>query len=171
MTETTAEIDFFDPKTNDCPYPAYEQLRSQAPVWQDPITGMWTLTRYDDIRAALLDTERFTNRIGNSAGATEKGVRPEDPEKARQLLEAAAIEKEIQKLYEEKGWPTCPTLSGRDEPEHMQLRRLFDYASVLRGSRSSTRSSNSSPTACSTRSSTTAAASSSRSSRSRCRSM
>lgn len=128
MTESTVEINFFDPETNDCPYPAYEKLRSEAPVWQDPLTGMWTLTRHDDIRAALLDTERFTNRIGNSAGATEKGVRPEDPEKARQLLEAAAIEKEIAKLYEEKGWPVCPTLSGRDEPEHMQLRRLFDHA-------------------------------------------
>ena len=89
---------------------------------------MWTLTRYDDIRAALLDPERFTNRIGNSAGATERGVRPEDPEKARQLLEAAALEQQIQKLYADTGWPTCPTLSGRDEPEHMQLRRLFDHA-------------------------------------------
>jgi cytochrome P450 len=89
---------------------------------------MWTLTRHDDIRAALLDPERFTNRIGNAAGSTERGVRPEDPEKARALLEAAAIEAQIQKLYEEKGWPICPTLSGRDEPEHMQLRRLFDHA-------------------------------------------
>jgi cytochrome P450 len=125
---TVAEINFFEQDTHDCPYHAYEQLRQQAPVWQDPVTGMWTLTRFDDIRAALLDTERFTNRIGNAAGSTEKGVRPEDPEKAAQLLEAAALEEKLQKLYEEKGWPTCPTLSGRDEPEHMQLRRLFDYA-------------------------------------------
>ncbi len=125
---TVTEINFFDEETHDCPYPAYRQLRDQAPVWQDPVTGMWTLTRYDDIRAALLDTERFTNRIGNAAGSTERGVRPEDEEKARQLLEAAALEEKIQKMYEEKGWPVCPTLSGRDEPEHMQLRRLFDWA-------------------------------------------
>jgi len=123
-----SEINFFDEETNACPYPAYKTLRDEAPVWQDPVTGMWTLTRFDDIRNALLDPDRFTNRIGNSAGATEKGVRPEDPEKARQLLEAMAVEKEIEKLYEEQGWPKCPTLSGRDEPEHMQLRRLFDWA-------------------------------------------
>lgn len=128
MTDTVSEINFFDQATHDCPYHAYEQLRDHAPVWQDPITGMWTLTRHDDIRAALLDTERFTNRIGNSAGATERGVRPQDEEKARQLLEAAALERRIQELYEEKGWPTCPTLSGLDEPKHMQLRRLFDHA-------------------------------------------
>jgi cytochrome P450 len=128
MPDAVSEINFFDEETHDCPYPAYQALRDEAPIWQDPVTGMWTLTRYDDIRAALLDPERFTNRIGNSAGATERGVRPEDPEKARQLLEAAALEEQIQKLYADTGWPTCPTLSGRDEPEHMQLRRLFDHA-------------------------------------------
>lgn len=128
MTEAVSQINFFDEDTHDCPYRAYESLRDEAPVWQDPVTGMWTLTRYEDIRAALFDPERFTNRIGNSAGATERGVRPEDPEQARQLLEAAAREEQIQKLYEEKGWPTCPTLSGLDEPKHMQLRRLFDWA-------------------------------------------
>ena len=67
--QTVEEINFFDEKTNDCPYDAYRQMRDDAPVWQDPITGMWTLTRYEDIRAALLDPARFTNRIGNSAGA------------------------------------------------------------------------------------------------------
>lgn len=122
------EINFFEPATNDCPYHAYESMREQAPVWKDPVTGMYTLSRYEDIRAALLDAETFTNKIGNGAGATEKGVKPDDPEKARQLLEAAEVEEQIQKLYEEKGWPVCPTLSGRDEPEHMQLRRLFDWA-------------------------------------------
>ena len=44
MTESTVEINFFDPETNDCPYPAYEKLRAEAPVWQDPITGMWTVS-------------------------------------------------------------------------------------------------------------------------------
>ena len=86
MAQTAAEINFFDPQTNDCPYPAYEQLREEEPLWQDPVTGMWTLTRFEDIRAALLDTERFTNRIGNAAGSTEKGVRPEDDSEQAQEL-------------------------------------------------------------------------------------
>lgn len=128
MADAVAEINFFEVETNDCPYHAYKHMRDEAPVWQDPVTGMWTLTRYEDIRAALLDTERFTNRIGNAAGSTEKGARPEDPEKARQLLEAAAVDEKIQKMYEEDGWTVVPTLSGLDEPAHMQRRRLFDYA-------------------------------------------
>src|ERR1700759_2591016 len=128
MADATTEINFFDTETHDCPYHAYQQLRDEAPVWQDPVTGMWTLTRYEDIRAASLDTKRFTNRIGNAAGSTEKGARPTDPEKAKALLEAAAVEEKIQKMYEEDGWPVTPTLSGLDEPTHMQRRRLFDWA-------------------------------------------
>ena len=97
------DINFFDPATNDCPYPAYAALRDRAPVWKDPVTGMFVVTRYEDVRAILLDPERFTNRVGSAAGNTEKAVNPEDPEKARALLEAAEVEKELAKLYEEKG--------------------------------------------------------------------
>ena len=36
MSASVSEINFFDPETNDCPYPAYHQLREEAPVWLDP---------------------------------------------------------------------------------------------------------------------------------------
>ncbi len=63
MTETAHNVDFFDRRTNDCPFPAYRQLRDDSPVWQDPTTGMFVLTRYDDIRAVEMDTKRFRNTI------------------------------------------------------------------------------------------------------------
>lgn len=119
---------FFEPDTNDCPYHAYARLREEEPVWRDPMTGMYWLTRYEDIRAASLDAKRFTNRIGNGAGSTERGMRPDDPERAEQLRKELELEAELAGLYEEKGWPTTPTLSGRDEPDHMAVRRLFDHA-------------------------------------------
>ena len=128
MSSPTQEINFFDPATNACPYDAYATLREEAPVWKDPVTGIFMLTRYDDIRRALIDTETFTNRIGNAAGNSEKAVDPGDHEKAAQLREAAATEERIVGLYEEKGWVPVPTLDAKDEPEHMQLRRLFDHA-------------------------------------------
>lgn len=133
MTGSTKEISFFDPSTNDCPYHAYENLREEAPVWKDPHTGMYVLTRFEDIRAACLDRDRFTNRIGNAAGATEKGLRPDDPSLSDEVRKEIELEQELQSKYEEHGWPTVPTLSGLDEPEHMQRRRLFDYA--FRGER------------------------------------
>lgn len=125
------DIDFFDPATNDCPYAAYEALRDEAPVWKDPVTGMFVVTRYDDIRMILTDPARFTNRVGSAAGMTEKAVTVDenaDSEHARQLAEAAAIERQLAKLYEEKGWSTVPTLDALDAPVHMQLRRMFDHA-------------------------------------------
>ncbi len=133
MPGSAQEISFFDSSTNDCPYHAYEQLRDDAPVWKDPQTGMYVLTRFEDIRAACLDRDRFTNRIGNAAGATEKGLRPDDPELSDELRQELELEQELQHKYEQDGWPTVPTLSGLDEPEHMQRRRLFDYA--FRGER------------------------------------
>lgn len=41
------------------PYPTYKALRDSAPVaWMTEL-GMWWVTRYEDVRAVLLDTETF----------------------------------------------------------------------------------------------------------------
>jgi cytochrome P450 len=119
-----SEVDFFDPATNDCPYGAYEFLREHAPVYQDPVTGMFVISRYEDIRAIVLDNERFSNALGNK----EEAVAPEDPEKARALLEAAEADAEIRQMYLDRGWVPARSLNRRDEPDHMQLRRLFNQA-------------------------------------------
>ena len=102
------EVDFFDPAINDCPYPAYGTLRDQAPVWRDPRTGMFVLSRYDDVKMVLLDTERFSS------------VRP-----SRRL---GAVGEAVQTMYREQGWVPAPTLAGRDDPNHKQMRALFNHA-------------------------------------------
>lgn len=43
------------------PYPVYAMLRRESPVHRGPM-GVWVLTRYDDVEAALADT-----RLGNAA--------------------------------------------------------------------------------------------------------
>lgn len=43
-----------DPKIVECPYAAYAYLRDNAPVYFDPVTKFYVLTRYDDVRHALL---------------------------------------------------------------------------------------------------------------------
>ncbi len=111
---TLDDVNFFDPEIQECPYDAYEVLRDEAPVWHDPRTGMYVVSRYDDLRALLLDTEHF----GNS--------RPIEP-----LPRAPATpsgSSGSRPLYEEKGWVPAPTLAGRDDPEHRQMRALFDHA-------------------------------------------
>lgn len=122
------EVNFFDPKVNACPYPAYEVLRDQAPVWVDPFTGMYVVTRFDDIRSILSNTKVFTNRVGSAAGNTEKAVRPSDPEELRKHLEAAEQQREIQELYRTTGWEPVPTLDALDGEKHAQLRRMMAKA-------------------------------------------
>jgi cytochrome P450 len=101
-------VDFFDPEISDCPYAAYDTLRREAPAWQDPRTKMWVITRYDDVREVLLDVERFPSSRGRGKI---------DPRF-----------KEIKDLYESKGWLPAPTLAGRDDPEHREMRGLFNHA-------------------------------------------
>ena len=128
MTQSAVDVNFFDKDVNECPYHAYEQLREEAPVWKDPRTGMYVVTRYEDIRSILLDTTRFSNGVGNGANNTGKAIRPDDPEEAKRQAEIARQAAAVTKLYEEKGWVPAPSLDARDDPNHIEMRRLFDYA-------------------------------------------
>ncbi|MGI9625093.1 MAG: cytochrome P450 [Acidimicrobiales bacterium] len=128
MINSPEDINFFNPDINDCPYDAYSVLRDQAPVWQDPITGMFIMTRHEDIKQVLADTEVFTNAVGSAAGMTEKAIKPTDPEELAKHEQMLAEEKVLAELYEEKGWTPVATLDALDEPLHMELRRLFDKA-------------------------------------------
>ena len=102
-------IDFFDPDLNNCPYPAYRTMRDEAPVWFDERLGMFHITRYEDVLMVLKDTERFRNGRKKPRGADERAQK-------------------IHALYKEKGWVPAPTLAGRDDPNHKQMRGLFNHA-------------------------------------------
>ena len=58
VPEKPDDINFLDFKLQNCPYHAYEMLRDDAPVWIDPITGFYVITRFEDIRKLLLDTKK-----------------------------------------------------------------------------------------------------------------
>lgn len=101
------DITFFDPEINDCPYHAYRAMRDEAPIWFDERLKGFHVTRHEDVKAVLMDTDRFIS------GRTSR--------RTRQRPEVIA-------LYEEKGWVPEATLGGRDDPEHKQMRALFDHA-------------------------------------------
>ncbi|MCH1512176.1 MAG: cytochrome P450 [Acidimicrobiales bacterium] len=102
------EVDFFDPEISECPYSAYKVLRDQAPVWHDNVSGMFVITRYEDIKEILIDTERFRN--------------------ARNRTKLNPQAETIKELYKSKGWVPAPTLAGRDDPEHKEMKGLFTHA-------------------------------------------
>ena len=62
-----APISFADPAVQQCPFHAYDTLREETPVYRDPLTGNYVLTRYDDVRKALLNVKALRNRTGLNA--------------------------------------------------------------------------------------------------------
>ena len=108
------DIDFLDGALQNCPYHAYEKLREEAPIWQDPITGFFVISRFDDIRDVLLDPKRFVNSMEGGQNSRSSL----DNERALRM----------QNMYEEKGWLPAPTLAGRDDPNHREMRAMLNEA-------------------------------------------
>jgi cytochrome P450 len=122
------EVNFFEGPTTECPYPAYKVLRDEAPIWKDPLTGVFIMTRYEDIRAALTDTDRFVCDKGEAVGDPAKAFQREDSDESSQLAEVARTARRLENLYEEKGWLPGPHLNELDDPRHLELRRHMQHA-------------------------------------------
>ena len=104
---------FSDPAVLECPYPLYDQLLEDRPVYCDPVTGIYVVSRFDDVRKILLDPKHFT-----SSGLVERvrnGVHAERAERMR-------------RVYEEQGWLPGMSLSQQDRPRHTETRAIFEKA-------------------------------------------
>lgn len=98
-------ISFADPAVQLCPFASYDALRDEQPVYKDPLSGNYIVTRYDDVRKALLNVKALRNRTGfNMTRANEDANR----------------------VFEEKGWLPIDTLVSNDPPEHRLYRNLVD---------------------------------------------
>ena len=103
-------LTFSDPAVQRCPFPVYDRLRTEAPVFKDPVTGHYVLTRYADVRKVLLDHRRFSSNA-NMLGRRQTPVTDQ-----------------INRIYDEKGWRLADSLQLLDEPEHRAKRSLVDRA-------------------------------------------
>ncbi|MBT2394506.1 cytochrome P450 [Streptomyces sp. ISL-100] len=59
MAISMSSVDLFDEAYALDPFPVWDALRENAPVHYEPDTGLWLVSRYDDVRAVLLDTDTF----------------------------------------------------------------------------------------------------------------
>ncbi|MEQ8676191.1 MAG: cytochrome P450 [Aggregatilineales bacterium] len=89
------------------PYPVYQQLREESPVYWSEAWGAWVITRYDDVMEVLRDNERFS-----SAGRVSYLLR-QLPDEA--LKQVAALER-----HYDIG------LAHSDPPDHTRLRALLN---------------------------------------------
>jgi cytochrome P450 len=109
---------YYDPFSNeidDDPFPVYRRLRDEAPVYRNEQFGFYALSRYDDVRAALMDTAVFSSELGITIEDVAAGVPPSmimmDPPRhtrMRRLIgavftpkRAAALEHHVRELARE----------------------------------------------------------------------
>ena len=57
-------VSFTDREVYACPFPVYDRLREEQPVYRDPKSGHYILTRYDDVRKAMLNVAALSNNTG-----------------------------------------------------------------------------------------------------------
>jgi cytochrome P450 len=56
--------DPFDFALHDDPYPLYQRMREEAPVYRNDDLDFWALSRYEDVRTVLRDHAGFSNAYG-----------------------------------------------------------------------------------------------------------
>ncbi|MFD1505752.1 cytochrome P450 [Georgenia yuyongxinii] len=86
------------------PFPAYAELRREAPVMFDERIGYWVVTRYDDIKSVFADWETFSSENAQAP------VRERGPQ-ATQIMK-------------EGGFTAYSGLSARIPPEHTRIREI-----------------------------------------------
>ncbi|MGW1953081.1 cytochrome P450 [Streptomyces sp. NPDC001920] len=86
------------------PYPWLAALRAEAPVHHDPGTGLWLISRYEDIRRVLLDPDAF---------------HPDNAQHAVTPLPVGVL-----RVLARAGFRMPPALADNGTPSHPGLRRL-----------------------------------------------
>lgn len=112
MSELSVQL--FSPENLIDPYPAYKQLRDEAPIYFMPEMNLHVVTRYDLLREAIKRTEDFSSRYDVFLGGARElmfSTLSDDQKKEAMDIESQMVD-------------IPPTMLTLDEPEHTQYRSL-----------------------------------------------
>lgn len=101
-------VSIADPKIQACPYHFYALMRSQEPVHYDPVTDLWMIAGYGEVKEVLRNWQVFSSVIDMR---TDVG----GPDMA-----------ETNELFERHGYIVPDVLSQVDPPLHTFFRSLVD---------------------------------------------
>lgn len=101
-----ASFDSMSPATMQDPFPFYRALQEQAPVYHDPGTDSYLISRYGDVMEAIHDPKRFSSAVGP--------ITKLPPQPALEVLLSGHL--------------PVPTLLTADPPEHIRYRLLVGRA-------------------------------------------
>jgi cytochrome P450 family 142 subfamily A polypeptide 1 len=71
-TRALSDMPLMDPPTLKCPYHYDETLRAQAPVHQDPQTGIFVVSTYELVREVHRKPDVFSNEFGLAANVAQR---------------------------------------------------------------------------------------------------
>ena len=74
LNHTDVYFDPYDVDINADPYPTYERLREEAPIYHNERYDFWTLARYEDVQKALLNWQTFSNARSDILDIIKAGV-------------------------------------------------------------------------------------------------
>ena len=109
-------VNLFDPAVQQCPYDAYRTLRDQAPAYRQPGTNMYVVTR-------------AMRTCGGSCSIRIPFPAAPRPSDCRSLSANVERQKQGRRAVSPSA-AGCPSrrLSGRDDPNHKQMRAMFNEA-------------------------------------------
>lgn len=100
-------FDPYSPQNDADPFPAYERLREEFPLFWCEEAGMWVLSRYHDILNALQDWRTYSSARGNlvdelpgRAGATLGSTDPPRHDRLRGLIQKAMLKSALEHTIE-----------------------------------------------------------------------
>jgi cytochrome P450 len=71
---TPVYFDPYDVEINADPYPSYERLREEAPIYYNEPYDFWALSRFDDVHQALLNWQTFSSTRSDILDIIRAGV-------------------------------------------------------------------------------------------------
>ena len=71
---TDVYCDPYDVGINADPYPVYERLREEAPIYHNERYDFWALSRHDDVQKALVNWQTFSNTRSDILDLIKAGV-------------------------------------------------------------------------------------------------
>ncbi len=100
-------FDPYDPAFDADPFPAYKVLRDEYPCFYSEEAGMWVLSRYDDVLAALTNWRTYSSAKGNlidefpgRAGSTLGSSDPPRHDRLRALIQSAMTKRALDHILE-----------------------------------------------------------------------
>lgn len=104
-SQTTGKIDVFD---LNAPHATWKTFREEIPVYHDPATNYWIVTRHSDIKGVFADWETF------SSDNAQSPMRP--------MCDAG------KKIMKDGGFTIYSGLSARVPPDHTRIRKIAQSA-------------------------------------------